>query len=56
MTLFEMSLSGSALLLLIIVIRVLAIDRLPKRLFLALWLACGIAALRLCRRRWVRGL
>ena len=44
MTLFEMTLSGSVMILLITVVRALAIDRLPKRLFLTLW---GAALLRL---------
>ena len=44
MTLLEMTLSGGLMILLITVIRALAIERLPKRLFLALW---GAALLRL---------
>ena len=39
MTLLEMTLSGGLMILLITVIRAVAIDRLPKRLFLALWCA-----------------
>ena len=44
MTLLKMTLSGGVMILLITVIRALAIDRLPKRLFLALW---GATLLRL---------
>ena len=44
MTLLEMTLSGGVIILLITVIRALAVERLPKRLFLALW---GAALLRL---------
>ena len=44
MTLLEMTFSGGVMILLITVIRALAIERLPKRLFLALW---GAALLRL---------
>ena len=44
MSLFQMSVAGGALILCIVVIRALAIHRLPKTTFLALWM---IAALRL---------
>ena len=44
MSLFQMSVAGGVLILLIVVIRALAIHRLPKTTFLALWI---IAALRL---------
>lgn len=44
MSLFQMSVAGGVLILFIVVIRALAIHRLPKTTFLALWL---IAALRL---------
>ena len=44
MTLLEMTFSGGLMILLITVIRALAIERLPKRLFLGLW---GVALLRL---------
>ena len=44
MSLFQMSVAGGVLILLIVVIRALAIQRLPKTTFLALWM---IAALRL---------
>lgn len=44
MSIFQMSLIASALILLIVVIRALALYRLPKNAFLALW---GITALRL---------
>ena len=44
MTLLEMTAAGSVMILVITVIRALAIERLPKRLFLALW---GAALLRL---------
>ena len=44
MSLFQMSVAGGVLILLIVVIRALAIHRLPKTTFLALWM---IAALRL---------
>ena len=44
MSLFQMSLGGGVLILFIVVIRALAIHRLPKTTFLALWM---IAALRL---------
>lgn len=44
MSLIQMSISGAALILVTVVIRVVAIDRLPKGTFLALW---GIALLRL---------
>ena len=44
MSLFQMSLGGGVLILFIVVVRALAIHRLPKTTFLALWM---IAALRL---------
>ena len=44
MSLFQMSLGGGVLILFIVVVRALAIHRLPKTTFLILWL---IAALRL---------
>ncbi len=44
MSLFQMSVAGGVLILFIVVIRALAIHRLPKTTFLALWM---IAALRL---------
>ena len=44
MNLFQMSVAGGVLILFIVVIRALAIHRLPKTTFLALWM---IAALRL---------
>ena len=44
MSLIQMSISGAVLILVTVVIRAVAIDRLPKRTFLALW---GIALLRL---------
>ncbi len=44
MTLLEMSLSGSVLIATVLVLRVLLLDRLPKRTFPALW---GVAVLRL---------
>ena len=44
MSLFEMTVSGGVLILVITVIRALAINRLPKRTFLILW---GVALLRL---------
>ena len=44
MSLFQMSVAGGALILCIVVVRALAIHRLPKTTFLALWM---IAALRL---------
>ena len=44
MTLLEMTLSGSLMIFLITVIRAVAVDRLPKRLFVALW---GTVLLRL---------
>ena len=44
MSLFQMSLAGGALILFIVVVRALAIHRLPKTTFLVLWM---IAALRL---------
>ena len=44
MTLLKMTAAGSVMILVITVIRALAIERLPKRLFLALW---GAALLRL---------
>ena len=44
MSLFQMSVAGGVLILFIVVIRALAIHRLPKTTFLALWI---IAALRL---------
>ena len=44
MSLFQMSVAGGVLILLIVVIRALAIHRLPKTTFLALWM---IAVLRL---------
>ena len=44
MTLLEMTLSGSLMILIITVVRAVAIDRLPKRVFPALW---GVTLLRL---------
>lgn len=44
MNLIQMSISGAIMILAVIVIRALAINRLPKKTFLALW---GIALLRL---------
>lgn len=44
MNLLEMSFAGSVMVLAILIIRALAINRLPKRTFLILW---GIAAARL---------
>ncbi len=44
MTLLEMSLSGSVLIAAVLVLRILLLDRLPKRTFPALW---GLAVLRL---------
>lgn len=44
MSLFEMTVAGGSLILIITVIRALAINRLPKRTFLILW---GVALLRL---------
>ena len=44
MSLLEMSLSGAVMILVIVVIRALVINRLPKKTFLALW---GIALMRL---------
>lgn len=44
MSLFQMSVAGGVLILFIVLIRALAIHRLPKTTFLALWM---IAALRL---------
>ena len=44
MSLLQMSFSGAILILAIVVIRALAINRLPKKTFLALW---GVALLRL---------
>ncbi len=44
MTLLEMSLSGSILIAAVLVLRILLLDRLPKRTFPALW---GVAVLRL---------
>lgn len=44
MTLLQMSFSGAVLILIIILVRMIAINKLPKRTFLALW---GIALLRL---------
>ena len=44
MTLLEMTLSGSLMILIITVVRAVAIDRLPKRLFPVLW---GVTLLRL---------
>ena len=44
MSLFQMSVAGGALILCIVVVRALAIHRLPKTTFLVLWM---IAALRL---------
>ena len=37
MSLLQMSFSGAILILAIVVIRALAINRLPKKTFLALW-------------------
>lgn len=42
MSLLQMSFSGAILILAIVVIRALAINRLPKKTFLALW-GCAIA-------------
>ena len=44
MSLLQMSFSGAILILAIVVIRALAINRLPRKTFLALW---GVALLRL---------
>ena len=44
MSLLQMSFSGAILILVIVVIRALAINKLPKKTFLALW---GIALFRL---------
>ncbi len=44
MSLLEMSLSGAVMIVVIVVIRALAINRLPKKTFLALW---GITLMRL---------
>lgn len=44
MTLLQMSFSGAILILVIIILRTAAINRLPKKIFMALW---GIAVLRL---------
>ena len=44
MTILEMTVSAGVMILIITVIRALAIDRLPKRLFVALW---GVVLLRL---------
>ena len=44
MTLFEMTVSAGVIILIITVIRAIAIDRLPKRLFVTLW---SVALLRL---------
>ena len=44
MSLIQMSVSGGILILAVIVLRALALNRLPKWTFLALW---GVAALRL---------
>ena len=44
MSLFQMSVAGGTLILCIVVVRALAIHRLPKTTFLVLWM---IAALRL---------
>lgn len=44
MTLLQMSFSGAVLILVIIIVRMIAINKLPKKTFLALW---GIALLRL---------
>lgn len=43
MSLLQMSFSGAILILAIVVIRALAINRLPKKTFLALWGGCAIA-------------
>ena len=37
---FQMSVAGGVLILFIVVIRALAIHRLPKTTFLALWMIC----------------
>ena len=37
MSLLQMSLSGAAMILAILLVRTLALQRLPKRLFPALW-------------------
>ncbi len=44
MTLLQMSLSGSALILAVVLVRALALHKLPKRFFLALW---GVVMVRL---------
>ncbi len=44
MSLWEMSLTGSVLILVILTLRALTLHRLPKATFLALW---GVAAVRL---------
>ena len=44
MSLLQMSVSGAAMILVITVLRALAINRLPKKTFLALW---GAALVRL---------
>ena len=65
----ELSLSGGLLILAVILLRALALDRLPKGTFLALWLVAAIRLLvpvsvpsplsvyslvRRCRPRWRR--
>ena len=44
MSLLEMSFAGGVLILAVIVLRALALNRLPKRMFLVLW---AVAAARL---------
>ena len=44
MNLLQMSLSGAVMILVIVVIRALAINKLPKKTFLVLW---GVAVVRL---------
>ena len=48
MKLLQMSLAGGVMILVITVIRALAIERLPKKTFLALW-AAALAPSRPCR-------
>lgn len=44
MSLLQMSIAGAVMILAIVVIRALAVNRLPKKTFLALW---GVVLLRL---------
>ena len=44
MNLLQMSLSGAVMILVIVVIRALAINKLPKKAFLVLW---GVVVVRL---------